>query len=396
MVEHNSSELFQYRLREVANHYQQGDVSLGYRRLMDAALDTDNKSIFDRIAQHTEWLENNKPSDAENWAKSTLLLEQISKVGLRTHKPMGETIVRAKGLKKTYRNGVFSLGPIDIELKRGALLGLVGENGNGKTTLLRILAQELKNDAGDIQYHLPQSNNQYDLRSQLAYIPQRTPKWQGSLKDNLKFTLSSYGVKGEENESKVLMIIARLGLWNYRNLDWSQLSSGYKMRFELARTFLRCPDILLLDEPLANLDVLAQQTILEDLKTMSNLLSAPMAVVLSSQQLYEVEKVSDRVLFLKNGQPIWQENTAYSQEVTVAETEQNLIVEFDTDASREQLQEAFSSLSIEKMTFNGGTYIAYFNTGITMPQVLAAMGAASISVMYIRNISKSTRRFFVH
>jgi len=243
---------------------------------------------------------------------------------------------------------------------------------------------------------LPQNTSQYDLRSQLAYIPQRTPKWYGSLKDNLKFTLSSYGVMGAENESKVLMIIARLGLWKYRNLDWSQLSSGYKMRFELARTFLRCPDILLLDEPLANLDVLAQQTILEDLKTMSNLLSAPMAVVLSSQQLYEVEKVSDRVLFLKNGQPIWQENTAYNQEQAGAEEVQNLIVEFDTDASREQIQGAFATLSIEKMTYNGGTYIAYFNTGVSMPQVLAAMGAAGISVMYIRNISKSTRRFFVH
>lgn len=396
MAEQNQSELFQHRLREVANHYQQGDVSLGYRRLMDAALDTDNKSIFDTLTQHTEWLENNSPTDAENWAKSTLLLEQISKVGLRTHKQMGETNVQAKGIKKTYKSGVFSLGPIDIELKRGALLGLVGENGNGKTTLLRILAQELKSDAGNIQYHLPQNTSQYDLRSQLAYIPQRTPKWYGSLKDNLKFTLSSYGVMGAENESKVLMIIARLGLWKYRNLDWSQLSSGYKMRFELARTFLRCPDILLLDEPLANLDVLAQQTILEDLKTMSNLLSAPMAVVLSSQQLYEVEKVSDSVLFLKNGQPIWQENTAYSQEQGGAEEVQNLIVEFDTDASREQIQSAFATLSIEKMTYNGGTYIAYFNNGVSMPQVLAAMGAADISVMYIRNISKSTRRFFVH
>lgn len=396
MAEQNQSELFQHRLREVANHYQQGDVSLGYRRLMDAALDTDNKSIFDKLAQHTEWLENNSPTDAENWAKSTLLLEQISKAGLRTHKQMGETIVQAKGIKKTYKSGVFSLGPIDMELKRGALLGLVGENGNGKTTLLRILAQELKNDAGDIQYHLPQSSSLYDLRSQLAYIPQRTPKWQGSLKDNLKFALSSYGVLGAENESKVLMIIARLGLWKYRNLDWSQLSSGYKMRFELARTFLRCPDILLLDEPLANLDVLAQQTILEDLKTMSNLLSAPMAVVLSSQQLYEVEKVSDSVLFLKNGQAIWQENTANHKEPNGAEDTQKLIIEFDTDASREQLQSAFAALNIEKMTYNGGTYIVYFDAGVGMPQVLAALGAADISVMYIRNISKSTRRFFVH
>lgn len=53
------------------------------------------------------------------------------------------------------------------------------------------------------------------------------------------------------------MMIARLGLWNYKHLKWSELSSGYKMRFELARTLLRKPELLLLDEPLANLDVLA-------------------------------------------------------------------------------------------------------------------------------------------
>lgn len=396
MPEQNQTELFRHRLREVANHYQQGDVSLGYRRMMDAALDTDSKEIFDMLTKHTEWLESNAPSDAENWAKSTILLEQISMAGVKTHKQMGETIVQGKAIQKTYRNGVFSLGPVDIELKRGALLGLVGENGNGKTTLLRILAQELKHDAGAIEYHLPQNNDLFNLRSQLAYIPQRTPKWQGSLKDNLKFTLSSYGVFGAENESKVLMIIARLGLWKYRNLDWSQLSSGYKMRFELARTFLRCPDILLLDEPLANLDVLAQQTILEDLKTMSNLLSAPMAVVLSSQQLYEVEKVSDRVLFLKNGQPIWQENTANNKEQVSVEDAGGLIVEFDTEAGRDRLQAVFGALALEKITYNGGTYIVYFDAPTSMNQVLSALGNGGVNVMYIRDISKSTRRFFVN
>lgn len=396
MQEQNQTELFQRRLREVANHYQQGDVSLGYRRMMDAALDTDNKEVFDLMTQHTEWLDTNEPSDAENWVKSTLLLEQIGKAGLKSHKQMGETIVKGKNIQKSYRKGAFSLGPVDIELKRGELLGLVGENGNGKTTLLRILAQELQNDAGTIDYYLPQNTNQYDLRSQLAYIPQRTPKWQGSLKDNLKFTLSSYGVYGAENESKVLMIIARLGLWKYRDLDWGQLSSGYKMRFELARTFLRCPDILLLDEPLANLDVLAQQTILEDLKTMSNLLSAPMAVVLSSQQLYEVEKVSDRVLFLKNGQPIWQENSSYKKELINSNETEALIVEFDTEAGRDQLLEVFGNLALEKITYNGGTYIVYFYAPTTMSQVLSALGSGNITVMYIRDISKSTRRFFVN
>src|SRR5690606_16677644 len=109
----------------------------------------------------------------------------------------------------------------------------------------------------------------YAERTQLTYIPQRTPTWYGSLKSNLKFAASHYGIHGEENEWIVLMYIARFGLWEYRNHQWSELSSGYKMRFELARTFLRKPKVLLLDEPLANLDVLAQQLILEDLKNLT-------------------------------------------------------------------------------------------------------------------------------
>lgn len=391
---HPSSALAQ-RLQEISNYYQQGDSSLGYRRLMDAAIDTNNSEIFNEIANHTEWLSNNPTEEAMHWQRATILMEHIAHAGVHVQKEMGASILTAQGIQKKYKNGVFSLGPIDLKLKRGMLLGLVGENGNGKTTLLRILAQELKSDFGTVDYNLPKQASLYDLRTQLAYIPQRTPKWYGALKDNLKFTLSSYGIKGADNEAKVLMIIARMGLWNYRNLNWNQLSSGYKMRFELARTFLRCPDILLLDEPLANLDVMAQQTMLEDLKSLANSLSTPMGLILSSQQLYEVEKVSDRVLFLKNGKALWQEHSDITTTTTEDSEQQQLIVEFESDADRTVLNEVLQSLSLEKLQFNGGSYIAYFGGTTSMAQVLTTLGNAAINVIYIRNISKSTRRFFV-
>lgn len=71
------------------------------------------------------------------------------------------------------------------------------------------------------------------------------------------------------------------------------------MRFELARMLLRKPKILLIDEPLANLDILAQQTILDDFRNIAGSPYRPIAIVLSSQQLYEVEKTSQQVVFLK-------------------------------------------------------------------------------------------------
>ena len=208
---------------------------------------------------------------------------------------------------------------------------MVGENGNGKTTLLRILARDLSYDSGVVKYYFTERpKNDYDLRTKLIYIPQRTEKWYGSLKDNLKFTLSSYGIPAEENELRTLLMIARLGLWQYQHLDWNALSSGYKMRFELARTLLRQPEILLLDEPLGNLDVLAQQVILEDLKMIANSVNHPIALILSSQQLFEVEKISDKVIFLRNGQ--YTDNA----EATATEEAMPLIVEIDTTNTREE------------------------------------------------------------
>ena len=286
------------------------------------------------------------------------------------------------------------LGPVSINIHKGDVYGLVGENGNGKTTLLRILAKELKQNEGHLEFNFEKEfNSSYDLRSNLVYIPQRTQKWYGSLKDNLKFVLSNYGIPPHENETRVLMMIARFGLWNYKHLKWNELSSGYKMRFELARTLLRQPELLLLDEPLANLDVLAQQVILEDLKSICNSINNPIALILSSQQLYEVEKVSDKVIYLKDGKPKEHEESGAIS--NTSSTKSHLIVEIDCHCERDKLKQIFADLGLEKLIYNGGVFVAYFPIEITFPFVLETLGKHKIDVIYTRNITKSTRRFFV-
>ena len=297
-----------------------------------------------------------------------------------------------KNIFKSYGKNRFKLGPVSITIEKGQVYGLVGENGNGKTTLLRILAKELRYDKGSLNFNFDKTyQSQYDLKTSLVYIPQRTQQWYGSLKDNLKFVLSNYGIPPEENETRVLMMIARFGLWNYKHLKWSELSSGYKMRFELARTMLRQPELLLLDEPLANLDVLAQQVILEDLKSICNSLSNPVALILSSQQLYEVEKVSDNVIYLKDGK--YKDNTTINKQDI--NTKNQLIVEIDSSSTREELLNSFSSLGLDKLIYNGGIYISYFNGNASFNAILESLGKNNIQVTYIRDISGSTRRFFV-
>ncbi|AUP80810.1 ATP-binding cassette domain-containing protein [Flavivirga eckloniae] len=382
----------QARIKEVFSFFENKDIYLGYRKLMDCAIDTQNLDIYNEVISLTDWKETYPEKEDELIEKSLQILDKISKIPIEEYNTQ-TPVVSGTNLVKSYGHDRFTLGPISINIHKGDVYGLVGENGNGKTTLLRVLAKELKYNKGSLDFNFDKIyHSDYDLRSNLVYIPQRTQKWYGSLKDNLKFVLSNYGISPQENETRVLMMIARFGLWNYKHLKWNELSSGYKMRFELARTLLRQPELLLLDEPLANLDVLAQQVILEDLKSICNSINNPIALILSSQQLYEVEKVSDKVIYLKNG--AYKENESEDND-TITDVKNYLIVEIDCKCERDKLKQIFTDLHLEKLIFNGGIYVAYFPINTTFPLVLETLGKHKIDVTYTRNITKSTRRFFV-
>jgi ABC-type multidrug transport system ATPase subunit len=112
----------------------------------------------------------------------------------------------AKHISKHYINGgsPFHLQPLDVKLRFGEITGIVGENGNGKTTLLRILAGELSSDTGNISYPALQADdtNWYKVKNQFVFIPQRILSWHGSLVDNLRFFASIHGFTSEENNKQ--------------------------------------------------------------------------------------------------------------------------------------------------------------------------------------------------
>ena len=294
--------------------------------------------------------------------------------------------VQGRQLVKRYRRGGFALGPVDVAVEPGTILGLVGENGNGKTTLLRLLAADLAPDAGQLDWGAPAADA-YLLRTQLAYIPQRPAVWGGRLMDHLQFAARSHGAVGPRNICLVQLVIAQLGLRAFRGHQWRQLSSGYKMRFELARALLYRPRVLLLDEPLANLDINAQQTLLTDLQSLARSPWQPMALVLSSQQLYEVEKVADQVLFLEQGQP-----RSVQQSFAAME---GCAIEFETGWAMAQLKPWLDRLPSHTHQLSGQTHIVSFHVPFTAAQFLAQAVQAQMPVRYFRDITASTRRLFV-
>ena len=384
--------IFQSQFEEVKRLVEYEDYSLLTKRLIDFTLDTDSTSFFQETVRFLDWLDQHPENTDEKKEKFLLLLDNLYLFLInKPPKTSPDSILLStSNLIKSYKKSAFALGPISFNLNEGEIIGLVGENGNGKTTLLRSLCGDLLPTGGKINYHFPYKD-QYDLRTKLIYIPQQTPTWHGSLLSNLRFTATSYGILGEKNILMVELIIARMGLRKFRTYKWKELSSGYKMRFELARALLRQPRLLLIDEPLANLDIMAQQIILDDFRDISSSAFRPLGIILSSQQLYEVEKTSTNVIFLKNGTP---RNLTNDTDVTYVEVPK-FIIEFESEWKLGELQQAFGHLGIEKIQTNGGTYVACFPESVTQNDFLRLILEQNIPVNYFRNISQSTRRFFL-
>jgi ABC-2 type transport system ATP-binding protein len=376
-------------MKQVADFFNNGDIHLGNRRLIDCLLDLQNTSYYKAYLDLIERYETHK--DDSTFTKEALeLLEKIKLTPINQTEASSSLILDVKELSKQYKVSAFKISPISFQLRKGEIIGLVGENGNGKTTLLRLLTGDLKPDTGTIDYQLNSHKiDPFLLRSKLVYIPQRVPRWYGTLMDNLQLTLTYHGITGQDNLLWVEMIIARLGLRPYKNLGWNRISSGYRTRFELAKSLLRKPQIMLLDEPLSNLDIISQQTILQDLKFLSESSAQPFGLILSSQQLYEVEKVSNMVIFLKRGEAKYQfkNNT---DEV------QQLVYEIETEASRDEINKVFGELNLLDINYNGGVYVIHFDPNTPNSAVYNCIGKHDLKLNYIRNITHSSRRFFIN
>lgn len=390
-------------IAEVESSLQHNDFSLLTRRLMDfceeyQVIEVTREEIFElrRTYLNQENKENQALLPEGTIDKTKALLEDFKSKSL-IHKNEGiisdELLISANGISKQFSSGrqPFHLHPLDVKLKFGEITGVVGENGNGKTTLLRILAGELSSDTGTIFYpalHAP-DNDWYAIKHHFAFIPQRINKWHGTLLDNLRFYATIHNLKGEANEYHINYILFRLGLDKFRDLKWSEISSGYRLRFELAKMLLWKPKLLILDEPLANLDINAQQLFLQDLKFFTQSVSHPVSVILSSQNLHEIERVADNIIFIRQGKTIYngaQNNFAFDRQQNSFE----VTGKFDLDT----LVKAFANHPEFKVENAGTSFIITTSINCTIYTVAIILKENQLELNYIRDISKSTRKLF--
>ncbi|MFN7913053.1 MAG: ATP-binding cassette domain-containing protein [Bacteroidota bacterium] len=371
------------------------DFSLLTRRLLDACkehevpMDLQQKIILMR-KKYLSFLDGVSDSisrdEAEDLIKQLNIDSRTIKSGLFPNQP----VLTAAGITKQFIKGKtpFKLHELSLELIHGEITGVVGENGNGKTTLLNLLAGNLSVSSGEILYpNLSQNNHDYyAIKQQIAFIPQRIDKWYGTLMENLQFFCAIHNIKGEQNEQEIEYILCRLGLEKFKDLSWNEISSGYRLRFELAKMLLWRPQLLILDEPLANLDINAQQLLLQDLKFFVRSKVHPLSIILSSQNLHELERIADNIVFIRQGKTVFNgKQNQFGRE--------NLLQHFEISGnfSLKELQVAFPGTKIED---TGTTYIVSVNKETKWFEILSKLNQHNLELNYYRNITNSTRQLF--
>ncbi len=363
-------------------------------------IDQKNQQIVQRIADLKQKIIEVYQLAIQMHAQNTREHEAVNVTTTDTipieHSEQMPPIMECYGLTKMYRKSGFTLVNIDLQLRLGEITGVVGENGNGKTTLFKVITGNLQHDTGKIGFPLLQRAkhahgvNWIEVKSEIAYVEQELPSWFGTLKQNIQLELTQHGITGTQNEQDAAYILERLGLTEHAQKKWSELSGGYKLRFALAKALVWKPKLLVIDEPLANLDVRSQRIVLNDLKDLAKSAKHPISIIISSQHLHEIESIADNLVFLQQGQMKFS-----GEKEAIGSDRQNNFFELSCKLDKQALEGLLTGLPVTEIEHNGLSYVITGTKALEGQKILQALLHQDVEIEYFRNISNSAKRLFL-
>ena len=224
--------------------------------------------------------------------------------------------IKFKDVEKTYKNGVNAVYDMNLEIKKGEFVFIIGASGSGKSTLIKMLYREEKPSKGEIyvggvNVAKVKNSKVYKLRRKIGIVFQDyklLPKL--TVYENVAFALEIYGLPTEEVRKKVLKALDLVGLKSRTKSYPDQLSGGEQQRVAIARAIVNSPKLLICDEPTGNLD---PDTSLEVMKVIEKINDLGTTIVMATHDREMVNKMKKRVVVLDNGKLVKDyENGSYS------------------------------------------------------------------------------------
>ncbi|PKN50317.1 MAG: ABC transporter [Deltaproteobacteria bacterium HGW-Deltaproteobacteria-16] len=196
-----------------------------------------------------------------------------------------------------------ALADVSFSLRKGETLGLVGANGAGKSTCIKLLMDFIRPDKGSISL-LNSSPENHRIRSRIGYLPE-TANFPSNLTvlDMLRFTGNTCNLSKQDIKASSEKWLRRLGLWDARKKPLRNYSKGMQQRANFAIALLNDPELLILDEPMSGLDPIGRADILA---LIAELKIQGRSILFCSHILEDVDRLVDQVLVLHEGKKLFE------------------------------------------------------------------------------------------
>jgi ABC-2 type transport system ATP-binding protein len=216
----------------------------------------------------------------------------------------GEVIVEARNLAKTYRDfwgrsKKVALKPLDLEIRRGEIFGLLGPNGSGKTTTMKLLLGLIFPTSGEA-FVFGKEATDVSKNERIGYLPEESYLYKFlDAEETLDFYGRLFDMPPDERKRRATALIKRVGLERDRKRQLREYSKGMTRRIGVAQALINDPELVILDEPTSGLDPIGTRE-MKDL--IIELREKGKTVIMSSHLLADVEDVCDRIAVLHQGE----------------------------------------------------------------------------------------------
>ena len=289
-------------------------------------------------------------------------------------------------LTKTYSNQLKALIGVNLKVEKGDFFALLGSNGAGKTTAIGIICGLLKSTSGSVEINgLDQKAHVSKIKRMIGLMPQEfnfNPH-----EPNIEILINQAGYFGiARNEAKIQAekLLKKMELWD-RRFDVAQsLSGGMKRRLMLARALMHEPEILILDEPTAGVDVEIRQSMWLYLKQLNK---EGVTIILTTHYLEEAESLCRNIAILDKGELIEQSNM---KKLLLKAKHQVLIIE-----SIDKLPENISIENCNCEILDDHTLQVFQGESTSISDVVLALSGQKINVSHLRSAQNRLETLFL-
>ena len=292
-----------------------------------------------------------------------------------------------KNLTKTYKNNVEALRGIDLSVERGDFFALLGPNGAGKSTTIGIIASLVNKTSGSVSICGTDVDEDFPLaKSKLGVVNQEFNFSQfEKVIDVITAQAGYYGVDFKTATEKAESYLKKLGIWDKRNSIVRELSVGQKRRVMIIKALIHEPELLILDEPTAGVDIELRRSLWDLLIDINQ---AGTTIILTTHYLEEAENLCRNIAIIDEGQII--ENTKMSNLLQQLE---NQVFSIETNA---KLPENFSIEGFDTQVLDENKFTVIVPKDVTINDLFDKSELRTIEVANMKNQTNRLEELFLN